>query len=364
MSTPGTARLITSSTSSTPSLADIVASRVALSAREVDADGVYPRETLRELGQACAYAHHVGQSPDYAAAIDASALVNSACLSTGFSVWCQSALALYLDYSPNASLKSRLLPAVSTGKQLGGTGLSNPMKSFSGIEPLALSGQRVADGFVVNGRLPWVSNIEPGHIFAIVFATEAGASMAIVSTTADGITLVQGGKFIALEGTATRTVAFRNVFIPDSDLIAEDAQTFVPRIRQGFIALQLGMPFGLTTGMISAMQSDSRGRKLAEHCTPSPDELSDRLDQLRQRLRMLLPTLDNNGQLAFHRILALRRDAALLTLDASRAELIQSGAKGYLLGSPQNRRHREAHFVAIVTPSIKHIEQELAHKKT
>jgi hypothetical protein len=36
------------------------------------------------------------------------------------------------------------------------------------------------------------------------------------------------------------------------------------------------------------------------------------------------------------------------------------GAKGYLQRSPAQRRLREAYFVAIVTPAIKHLRREIA----
>ena len=49
----------------------------------------------------------------------------------------------------------------ATGKILGGTGLSNPMKSFFGIEKLKLKGRKVDGGYVVRGALPWVSNLGP-----------------------------------------------------------------------------------------------------------------------------------------------------------------------------------------------------------
>ena len=45
---------------------------------------------------------------------------------------------------------------------LGGTGLSNPMKSFFGIEKLKLKGRKVDGGYVVRGALPWVSNLGAG----------------------------------------------------------------------------------------------------------------------------------------------------------------------------------------------------------
>ena len=339
----------------------IVADRVLPDAASVDATGFYPADTLRNLGAAGAFAHHTGPRPDIAAAIRDTSKVSAACLSTGFCMWCQNALALYLDRTPNRALSARLLGDVASARVLGGTGLSNPMKSFSGIEPLALTGQRGKGGYHLRGKLPWISNIEAGHLFAVIFTVAGrGPVMGVVSASAPGVTLHQGAAFIALEGTATRTVTFRDVFVADDDIIAEDAAGFVPVIRQSFVALQLGLGFGVVDGAISAMVADTKGRALAQHIPTGPLELAERRNALTARLDGLIPRLTDPGRAAFHALLALRRDTALLALDATRAEALQAGARGYLAGSPANRRQREAQFVAILTPSVKHITQELA----
>lgn len=343
------------------SLSEVIRSDVVPNAAAVDREGTYPRDTLQRLGAVGAFAHHTGRNPDMAAAIDATAQISAACLSTGFSTWCQNALALYLDRSLNSALRDRFGSDVASGHLLGGTGLSNPMKSFSGIEPLALTGTRVLGGYTVRGRLPWVSNIAPGHVFAIVFAVEGRPPvMALVSTLAEGVTLHDATRFIALDGTATHTVSFRDVFIPDEDLIADSAADFIPTIRQSFVALQLGLGFGLSQGALDAMDRDTKGKALAQFVTPGTDLLLSRLHRLRGRIKSLIPTLSDPSRAQFHEMLRLRRDMALLTLDITRAEAVQAGARGYMRGAPSERRGREAGFVAILTPSIKHIAQELS----
>ena len=49
-----------------------------------------------------------------------------------------------------------------------------------------------------------------------------------------------------------------------------------------------------------------------------------------------------------------------LSLAASQAAMMHAGARGYLEGSVVSRLQREAWFVAIITPSIRHLRQELA----
>ena len=59
-------------------------------------------------------------------------------------------------------------------------------------------------------------------------------------------------------------------------------------------------------------------------------------------------------------MLRTRLDISWLALEAAQAAVLQFGARGYLTGSETARRMREAQFVAIVTPSVKHISAELA----
>ena len=89
---------------------------------------------------------------DLGAAIEAMAAAGqdgyrprSACGARTRSTW-------YIFSSANDDLKSRLGRRVATGEALGGTALSNPMKTFFGIEPIKLKGKRVDGGFLVLRR--------------------------------------------------------------------------------------------------------------------------------------------------------------------------------------------------------------------
>jgi alkylation response protein AidB-like acyl-CoA dehydrogenase len=202
-------------------------------AQRIDHDGYYPVAEMQALGGEGLYGLHLATSaprgtPDIGAAIEAMAAVGRHCMATAFCTWCQDAAGWYLENTANAALRARLQPGIATGAIMGGTGLSNPMKSFSGIEQFKLRGKRVTGGWVVSGVLPWVSNLGEGHWFGTVFTEQ------------------------------------------------------------------------------------------------------------------------------------VRLDAAHLALAASQAGMLHAGARGYIENSPEHRRLREALFVAIVTPSIKHLRQKLA----
>jgi len=347
-------------------LTRVIAGELRPRVRRIDEEGLYPAGVMRALGAAGVYAHHrsrAGGPGDLVAAIEAMAEVGATCISTAFCVWCQDALVWYLENSPNAALRKQHLDAASSGQLLGGTGLSNPMKALAGFEPLALKGVPVNGGYRVTGRLPYVSNIEDGHRFGTVFSVEGQPErrvMALFQAGHGGVTLAQNAHFIALEGSATYSVLIREAFVPDTDVLSDDAATFIPKIRKGFVLLQTGMGIGAARGAAASMRNDSVGRRLAAHLPLGPDAIDARCDALLERIRAHAQGPQETDRAAFLDILRTRLDVSWLALEAAQAAVLQHGARGYLAGSEVSRRFREAQFVAIVTPSVKHITAELA----
>lgn len=331
-------------------------------ARRIDEEGLYPQEALRALGAAGAFSRHADPGDaarGLPAAAAAMAEIGEACGSSAFCAWCQDALVWYLAATSNAALRARHLPALASGAQLGGTGLSNPMKALSGLERLALKGERVAGGWRVNGKLPWVSNLGPDHLLATIFEAGEGKAMALLSCADAGVSLLNGGEFIGLEGTRTFSVLMRDVFVPDANVLATDAEGFVARVRQGFILLQMGMALGAARAAAQQMRRDAAPRAILATLPLGPDEIEDRAGALALRVAARARDALDPSRPAFLETLRLRLDGSKLALEAAQANLVAHGARGYLKGSRAARLQREAHFVAIVSPSIKHILTEL-----
>jgi hypothetical protein len=59
-------------------------------------------------------------------------------------------------------------------------------------------------------------------------------------------------------------------------------------------------------------------------------------------------------------VLRVRLAGGELSLRAAHAAMLHQGAKGYLSYFTAQRKLREAYFIAIVTPAIKHLRRELA----
>jgi alkylation response protein AidB-like acyl-CoA dehydrogenase len=343
-------------------VARVVEVQLAPLVRRIDR-GEYPETVLRALGDAGAFSAHVSGTGDLFEAISAMERVGEQCLATAFCVWCQDTFAWYLANTDNESLRRRMLAGAADGRLLGGTGLSNPMKSAAGIERMRLRGRAVADGFIVNGTLPWVSNLGPSHHFGTAFEVDDGGRqvMALVDCSMRGLRLGDGARFLALDGTRTCSVAFRDVFVPRSLVLADPAAPFFARVKAGFILLQTGMGLGVTRGCIDVMRkSDEVCGHVNRFLDDRADLFEEALDMLSTRIRVLARTPYETSRGYQHDLLEVRLSVSEWTLRAAQAAMLHAGAKGYVAGSPAQRRLREAFFVAIVTPAIKHLRKELS----
>ena len=355
--------------------ADVVTTVRDLSARElaplvqkIDADGYYPEDAMRAFGRAGAFAAHLPGSDgggDLITAIRAMTAAGEHCLSTSFCMWCQDALGWYIYSSGNDGLKSALGARVATGDVLGGTALSNPMKTFFGIEQIRLKGKRVPGGYVVRGALPFISNLGPDHYFGSVFEVEGEPKhyvMAMVPCAAEGITLYGNTKFVALDGTRTFGVQFRDVMIPDAQVLADPCDGYIKRIRAGFVLLQAGMAFGLIRGCIALMdQTKAPLGHVNKFLDVQPEHLGEQLTRMQAQVELLAATPFETDPSYWREVIQARLAASEASLAAAQAAMLHCGARGYVAGAAAQRRLREAYFVAIVTPAIKQLKKMLAY---
>jgi alkylation response protein AidB-like acyl-CoA dehydrogenase len=335
---------------------------------KIDLEGLYPEEVLRKLGTVGAFRHHLltarpDAETDMGATIQAMSVVSHECLSTGFAIWCQDTCGWYLQNAENDALRDRWLPRIASGEVLGGTGMSNTMKAFAGIEELRLKGKRVEGGYLVNGSLPWVSNLGEEHVFGTLFALEGepGRSvMALVDCASEGFSLRLSAHFMALEGTRTFACIFESVFIPDAMIIDHDGAAFLRRARSGIVMLQFGMGVGNIQSCIDLCREVE---PLLGHVNcyldDRPEQLQEELDDAVEAALALAEDPYESSDEFFREILQLRLAAGELAIRASQSAMLHTGAKGYLQTAPAQRKLRESYFIAIVTPAIKHLRKEL-----
>jgi alkylation response protein AidB-like acyl-CoA dehydrogenase len=282
------------------------------------------------------------------------------CLTTGFLTWCQATCALYLMRGTNHFLRDQLLPAIVRGEQMAGTGLSNTLKSLCAIEPMRLSARRASGGYVVNGNLSWVSNMAEDHYVAVGAEAAGGRAVLLVHGSTPGVRLSHEAKYIGLRGSLTVAMHFSDAFISDAFVIAYPAENFIHTIALPLILAQVGLGLGLVGACVEMVERENKtGPATNRYLDDQDSDLAAALSSLRAETYAIAERC-GNGTATRREVLAARAASSELALRAANSALLHAGAKGYLTRHPAQRRLREAYFIAIVTPALKHLRQELA----
>jgi alkylation response protein AidB-like acyl-CoA dehydrogenase len=326
--------------------------------KRIDAEAYYAENYLRKLGEAGFLSSENKSKKD--TIMDEMYLVKETakvCMTTAFCLWCHLAALTYVRNTKNEKLKNELLPALESGEILGGTGLSNPMKFYAGLENLHLSAKKVEGGYLISGVLPSVSNLGKGHSFGFVAGLDDTEQiMGIVSCDVEGLQLKEKVDYLAINGSATYACSFKDVFIPNENILSEDAGAFIEVIRPAFLLYQIPLGLGVTQASIESIE------KVCQRQNGCNQYLKNRPEDLRQeeeRIQAEIQTLFDQERVSFKEIAAIRLQSAYLTLEAVQASMLHNGSAGYLQNCAPSRRLREAYFFANLTPTIKHLEKVL-----
>jgi alkylation response protein AidB-like acyl-CoA dehydrogenase len=301
-----------------------------------------------------------GLGGDVTDAAKAIAAVSERSLSAGFVFWGQRTFIEYLLQSPNAALREALLPALLTGRRAGATGLSNAMKFLSGFEELQLKASTEGDGLRIDGKLPWVTNLQPEgfDVAAAVQDDRGGAFVVSLSSDDAGLERSPDLDLMALRATSTAAIKVEGVRVGRARILHGEAHVWLPQVRPAFLGLQCGMSIGLAARALDETRAKLKGGRdiLAEPL----QEVATELDQLQAKLHGgLRGTLYETEPSHLFR---LRIRLADVVSKAVQLELCASGGAAYLSkpGEGVQRRLRESAFIPVVTPSLVQLKAALA----
>ena len=349
----------TSRTEKLDTLDNLIEKELKPYVKKIDVDAFYAEDFLRKLGEAGLFTLN-GRTKNELL-LDELLIVKEVaktCMTTAFCLWCHLAALTYVRNTENEQLKVDVLDKLEDGSILGGTGLSNPMKYYAGLEDLHLKAVRTTGGYIVSGALPAVSNLGNNHSFGVIASVnDSERIMCFVSCNAEGISMKQRNDYLGLNGSATYVCVFKQVFVPDERIISEDADVFVKKVRPMFLAYQIPLGFGVTNASIQAIENASgKQNGCNKYLQKQPDELNETNEKFEKELRQLI----QSETVDWKALAEIRLGTTYLTLEAVQTAMLHQGSAAYTKVSPAARRLREAYFLANLTPTVKHLEKILS----
>jgi alkylation response protein AidB-like acyl-CoA dehydrogenase len=316
------------------------------------AEGGFARAGVpRDLGGAG------GDTTDGVRAISA---VAERSLAASFVLWGHRAYIEFLLQSTNESLRESELAGLLSGKIAGATGLSNAMKSLAGLEPLQITATSHGNQLVVDGKMPWVTNLRvEGFKVAAAVDRRDGQPTFVASFSIDDRGLERSADLplMGMRSSNTAAIKLSEVNLDSRRVIADNAAEWLPRVRPAFVGLQCGMSIGLARRCLrEASEALGAGRGiLAQPITFANQRLARAENLLFDGLKTR--EFENNVAGLFE----IRIELASIVAEAVSLELQATGGKAYLttVGSGFGRRWREAAFVPIITPSIVQLKAAL-----
>lgn len=326
--------------------------------KKIDQEGFYPKEFLKAVGSSQLLSSNNAKREDVRfrelLLIEETAKY---CMTSAFALWCHLGALTSIRMSNNLFIKSELLPSLESGEILGGTGLSNALKYYAGLDVIRLKAERTEGGYTISGTLPSVSNLGKDHWFVILASlNQHNRIMGIIPVNVKGLNIEKKTSFIGLNGSATYSCNLYEVFVPNNWIITEEADEFISKIRPTLALYQIPLGIGVSDASLeSILESCSKNMETNQNLKPQPEDLRQELQVIREKAYEYGKTSDLTK--IEKDILLARLDIVHLTSKAVYADMLYSGGPAYMKNSEPFRRLRESYFLVNLTPTVKQLER-------
>ncbi len=232
--------------------ADFSDREVAPAAIEHDAEGRFPRELFRKVGElgffGMRYPESLGgsQADTLALCLAAEELARG-WLSLAASSMMQAIMGTWFVYrSGSAELHERLLVPAIRGEKLGTICMTEP-DAGSDLKSIATRAERDGDGYRLTGKKTWITNAPIADFFTVFARTPGGLSAFVVDAGTPGLTVGRPIAKMGMRSSPTSEVFFEGARVPASRRVGEEGQgveflgEILPPIRTVTAALAVGV---------------------------------------------------------------------------------------------------------------------------
>jgi alkylation response protein AidB-like acyl-CoA dehydrogenase len=268
----------------------------------------------------------------------------------------------YIDRWASQAIKLQYLPELLAGNRIGSTALATALADKSGKELLPITFTETETEFVIDGVIPWASNLYADTL--VVFAARHPETEERIIVAAelgfDGIEVKPAGQLLGLNATSSGTVKFNGLKLPKEYLLTRNVDLFLGQMRPRFLVLQSSFCLGITSAALNSIAKAPSAGPFAEEIASyqaSYDHLVAELNDLNQSLEAF--PAPGNGHAPL-RYLKLRLQAAELAQAVTRVELATIGGRGYYTASATSRRIRESLFLSVQAPTEGSLRSEIS----
>ncbi|WP_019153585.1 acyl-CoA dehydrogenase family protein [Robertmurraya massiliosenegalensis] len=325
--------------------------------RKIDEEAFYPVEFMKEIGLS-GYFTSVTKKETPIRLKEITLIEETAeyCMTSAFLLWCHLATLASVRLSNNPYIKNELLPILERGEAFGGTGLSNALKYYAGLEPVRLKAERIAGGYKISGSLTNVSNLGNNHwIVILASVSHRQRVVSIIPVKLDGLVMERKTHFVGLNGSATYSCNFHNVFVPDKWIITKEADEFIKQVLPVLALYQIPLGLGVSKASIKTILNfHPNDVEVYKHLEPQPDELIKDIESIRDTTYKHAKVSDLS--IILKDVLLTRLEIAKLTPRVVHVDMLYSGGKAYLNGNDSFRRLRKSYFLQNLSPTVKQLE--------
>lgn len=313
-------------------------------ARDVDNGIATVREGLAELGRRGL------PDADIVGSIELVRAVAREDLSTAFSAW---AHRMTIDYLSQGGAGAEVHRAtLASADTLGATAMAAGTAHVLAGTPLPVRYHIEGDEVVLDGRIPWASNlIEPFLVVTAAAHSEDPERTIVVAIEGGtpGLEPAPYPELLALNATGSTTVKLSEARVPRANVIADAVEPFVEAVIARFLLLQGAFCSGLADRALN--EAEANLGPMGEVIRPVLDRVRADVDEADATAARLAADAVAGRITPHDELLRLRLRWSELATEAVRLELAVTGGRGYLSGSATARRLREAAFLPIQAPT-------------